>query len=421
MLITVLAPEILLAKNVGDLAAVKLDLEKLQDWAAQDGVPWTRTHSLFANMGGFVIRRSSPERALTITFPETGTKKRKPVPRTRKTEGGKSKSAVVSAPHDAHEQNPTESKELSTAELGLSSNESDQPTLIHLLTQDIVLLRSKGLLPKLPYITVEEINDKSKSDSLVRAITVIQITWIVIQIIVRAFRSLAISQLEVSVVAFATCAVIIYGLNWEKPKGVQVPITIISYPSPFPKDTMEIVERDRNGGDSFFSTAIFFAQILFACFPNLDSTKEWPLGKPIPNVYNRDTPCFWGSFSQNDLFGLLLGTTVFGAVHIVAWNFVFPTPVESLLWKIAAILCTTVGLVFAGLVLASFSLLLALSDPDKYSWPVILVILFILFILFPASYVVCRMFLVVEIFRCLCFLPPSAYIATWATNVPHVA
>ena len=70
MLVTVLAPEILLAKNVGDLAAVKLDLEELQDWAAQDGVPWTRTHSLFANMGGIVIRRSAPERAVTTTFPE---------------------------------------------------------------------------------------------------------------------------------------------------------------------------------------------------------------------------------------------------------------------------------------------------------------------------------------------------------------
>jgi len=91
MLVTVLAPEILLAKNVGDLNAVKLDLEELQDWAAQDGVPWTRTHSLFANMGGFVIRRSSPKRAVTTTFPETGTAPQEPVPRTRETAGWKAK------------------------------------------------------------------------------------------------------------------------------------------------------------------------------------------------------------------------------------------------------------------------------------------------------------------------------------------
>jgi hypothetical protein len=422
MLITVLAPEILLAKNVGDLTAVKLDLEKLQDWAAQDGVPWTRTHSLFANMGGFVIRRNSPERAVPITFPQTGTDEQEPAPRTRKTEGWKknfrrrmgwkSQSAAAVAPPDAHEQNPTESKEPSAAELGLSSNESSQPALIRLLTQDILLLRSKGLLPKLPYITVEEIKDKSKSDSLVRAITVVQIIWIVIKIIARAVRSLAISQLEVSVVAFATCAIIIYGINWEKPKGVQVPITIISYPGPFPEDTMEIVERDRNGAETFLAGVIFIAESLFTCLSDVDSTEKWPLGKPIPNVYNRDAP--WVTyFSQNDFFGLFLGTTVFGAVHIAAWNFAFPTPVESLLWKIAAILCTMMGLVFVG-----FTFLLRFIDElfgcisDLFS---------LFFGLIPVSYVVCRLFLVVEVFRCLCFLPPSAYIATWATNVPHVA
>jgi hypothetical protein len=421
MLITVLAPEILLAKNVGDLTAVMLDLEKLQDWAAQDGVPWTRTHSLFANMGGFVIRRSSPERVVPTTFPETGTDEQEPVPRAKKTASWKaklrgrmrwkSKAAVALASPHSHEQNPTESKEPSTAERGLSSDALSQPALIHLLTEDIVLLRSKGLLPKLPYITVEEINDKSKSDSLVRAITVVQITWIVIQIIVRAFRSLAISQLEVAVVAFATCAVIIYGLNWEKPKGVQVPITIISYPGPFPNDTMEIIKRDRKGGDSNFARAMFFAEQIFAGLPELDSTKEWPLGKPIPNVYSRDVPWVTGLLSQNDAFGLFLGTAVFGAVHIAAWNFVFPTPVENLLWKIATILCTTMGLLFVG-----FLLLLAVAD---ILWG-INVFIFLVFLI-PVTYVVCRLFLVVEIFRCLCFLPPSAYIATWATNVPHVA
>ena len=421
MLVTVLAPEILLAKNVGDLTAVKLDLEKLQDWAAQDGVPWTRTHSLFANMGGFVIRRSSPERAVATTFPETGTVPQEPVPRTRKTAGWKaklrrrmgwkSKSDVVFAPPDAtHEQNPPKSKEPSTAELGLSTNISSQPVLIHLLTQDIVLLRSKGLLPKLSYITLEEINDKSKSDSLVRAITVVQITWVVIQIIARAFRSLAISQLEISVVAFATCAIILYGINWEKPKGVQAPITIISYPGPFPRDTMEIVERRRNRAYSVFSDLISFAERLFTCLADSDSTRKWPLGKPIPNVYNPQVPWMGERFlSQGDLFGLFLGTTVFGAVHIAAWNFTFPTPVESLLWKIATVLCTTMGLVYWG--------------------GITTVVVFELFgfigvilpFLLAASYVVCSLFLIVEIFRCLCFLPPSAYIATWATNVPHVA
>jgi hypothetical protein len=388
-------------------------------------------------MGGFVIRRDSPGRLVTTTFPETGTVLTEP------------------GPPDAHEQNP------STAELDPSANASPQPAspqpvLIHLLTHDIVLLRSKGLLPKLPYITLEEINDKSKSDSLVRVITVVQIIWMLIQVIARAFRSLAISQLEVSVVAFAVCAVMLYGINWEKPKGVQVPITIISYPGPFPQDTMDIAERDRDRADNIFDLVIGAIEFVGKSVALLgeavggswsldlvmvigaikfvrksvallgETADTWPLGNPIPNVYNRDVPWInWTMLggelrvSKSDIFGLFLGTTVFGAVHIAAWNFDFPTPVESLMWKITAVLCTTIILVFVCFVLVIDVLFkMELSGMVKFMAGLAAGITMLSI---PVIYVVCRLFLVVEVFRCLCFLPPSAYVATWAANVPHVA
>jgi hypothetical protein len=65
--------------------------------------------------------------------------------------------------------------------------------------------------------------------------------------------------------------------------------------------------------------------------------------------------------------------------------------------------------------------LLGLSARAKGLWQGIPDGIILLLCLILASYVVCRLFLVVEVFRCLCFLPPSAYVATWATNVPHVA
>jgi hypothetical protein len=55
-LATVIAPEIILGKAWGDLADAKAALKELQKFAEEDGVPWTLTHSLLANMGGFVIR-----------------------------------------------------------------------------------------------------------------------------------------------------------------------------------------------------------------------------------------------------------------------------------------------------------------------------------------------------------------------------
>ncbi|KAH8812184.1 hypothetical protein F5884DRAFT_820164 [Xylogone sp. PMI_703] len=383
MLITILAPEILLTKNVGDLEAVG------------DGVPWTRTHSLFANMGGFVIRRNSPKRDMI----EAGTIKEKPVP----------ESSIES--EEGVREIPTESEEL-IPRSQTDSAESSQPVLIHLLTQDIVDLRSSGVLPKLPYITLEEINDRSKSDSLVRVITVAQIVWMIIQIIARASRSLAISQLEISVIAFAVCAIILYVVNWEKPKGVQLPITIISYPGPFPPQTMEIVEKDRNQNMNFLKILIW---IVGGIFTFSDITKK-RLGKHIPNAYNYETPLIskWFDLSKSDIFGLLLSTTVFSAVHIAAWNFAFPTHGESLLWKIAAVLCTAVGLVCIGVILLAY---LVGSIWEDFAY----VLAGLSLVLLTAGYIIYRLFLIVETFRCLFFLPPSAYVATWATNLPHLA
>lgn len=56
----------------------------------------------------------------------------------------------------------------------------------------------------------------------------------VFQIMIRASSHLAISQLEVSILAFACCAIVIYVLDWGKPKGVQVQIVLIRYQGQIP-------------------------------------------------------------------------------------------------------------------------------------------------------------------------------------------
>ena len=56
MITTILAPELILRKTLEDLVAAYDDLKALQKFGVEDGVEWTLTHSLFANMGGFVVR-----------------------------------------------------------------------------------------------------------------------------------------------------------------------------------------------------------------------------------------------------------------------------------------------------------------------------------------------------------------------------
>jgi hypothetical protein len=61
MVITVFAPELLIAKGWDDLTTAWRTHGKLRQFA-EDGVPWTMTHTLLANMRGFVIRSQQDKR-----------------------------------------------------------------------------------------------------------------------------------------------------------------------------------------------------------------------------------------------------------------------------------------------------------------------------------------------------------------------
>jgi hypothetical protein len=45
----------------------------------------------------------------------------------------------------------------------------------------------------------------------------------------------------------------------------------------------------------------------------------------------------------------------------------------------------------------------------------------VIFLILSFFYALARLFILVEIFRTICFLPTDAYVATWTSNIPHVA
>lgn len=109
------------------------------------------------------------------------------------------------------------------------------------------------------------------------------------------------------------------------------------------------------------------------------------------------------------IVGLGVGSVVFGAIHLAAWDFVFATRTEQIAWWIASLYCTvyTFLMTIFGLMAIRFEL-----PKNPVSWAAVLLLIL---------YVLARLVLLVEIFRTLCFLPPDAYIATWATNIPHLS
>ena len=127
--------------------------------------PWTRTHSFYANMGGFVF--------------------------------------------DLEENCATERDSFTAKHSRLT-----------VTPRGMALLARCGFLPK---ISKEDILDKNKSDNLSKMISVVQALWMLAQIIGRLIVHLPVTLLEVNTLAHILCAIIIYILWWNKPKLINEP------------------------------------------------------------------------------------------------------------------------------------------------------------------------------------------------------
>lgn len=97
-------------------------------------------------------------------------------------------------------------------------------TRLTLTTHGVLLLARCG---HLPYLDISDLNDKSKTDGLAKAIVMLQATWMLAQTIGRLTVDLPVSLLEVNTLGHVSCAFIIYLLWWNKPREVYEP-TILS-------------------------------------------------------------------------------------------------------------------------------------------------------------------------------------------------
>ncbi|KAL7957756.1 hypothetical protein V8C34DRAFT_284720 [Trichoderma compactum] len=123
---------------------------------------------------------------------------------------------------------------------------------------------------------------------------------------------------------------------------------------------------------------------------------------------------------------------LFGGIHAVAWNFAFPTTVELMLWRWLSIYITAAPLC-AWLLFRVENILHTFPGPLEISYftekdllrlriyPPIAFFVKSIAYLFLFLYVLARLFILVEMFRTLCFLPTGSYISTWTTNIPHLA
>ena len=67
-----------------------------------------------------------------------------------------------------------------------------------------------------PIVSRQELQDRSKGDTVAKLLAVSQTTWFLLQCVARASRSLALTELEISTAAFAVLNIVVYLLWWDK-------------------------------------------------------------------------------------------------------------------------------------------------------------------------------------------------------------
>jgi hypothetical protein len=116
--------------------------------------------------------------------------------------------------------------------------------------------------------------------------------------------------------------------------------------------------------------------------------------------------------------GAFFGGTLFGGLHCLAWNFHFPTRGEARAWRVCSILTSVLPLL-AVVPLAIWTRWHPWNNPPKRSPAVRFALGLTTIFGFLIPYVLARLFLIIEMFRSLFFLPPEAFVDTWSGSFPH--
>jgi hypothetical protein len=186
---------------------------------------------------------------------------------------------------------------------------------------------------EIPDVSEEELWDKSKQDTTAKAITCFQAGYFLIQCIGRATQRLYITTLELSTVAIVICS-IMTSICWlRKPQDVRYPVKIhMSTP---------IAQVLREAGPAathpYRQTPLDFVD---------DFTPSWALNvhpfmglpttagdriRPMARIGDSRLP--WLSWKESSC--LCLATFFYSSIHMIGWNFSFPTRTEQILWRVS--------------------------------------------------------------------------------------
>ena len=218
MVITVLAPEILVGKAFCEWRS-SIDVSKqVRDQRWKVLLEPIGVH--LANMGYFVLDLGGPEQLSYLV-------ENKPNP--VNTDLQKVKEGFDHKAADTGEYLKDMKKQIKAALEDESLSPSEKINIARLESRfwalnarqwDVLPLVLKDLVdfPDIQELQLEKLGQRGM---LVKAITLIQVNYLVIQLICRKVRELPSTQLEIAALAFAVCSTVTYAFYWNRPQGVQ--------------------------------------------------------------------------------------------------------------------------------------------------------------------------------------------------------
>ncbi len=295
------------------------------------------------------------------------------------------------------------------------------------------------LIPDLP---LTSIIDRSKSNSLGKALLFVQVAWFCLSCASRLGEHLPLSLLEVSTLAHGLCTLGCYAVWWSKPLNIDEP-TWIQIGNEHAREAaalMDVLYDTEHEDYRRLLDAVRNNYLL----PQQFETQTLPLALMAAERYGHSPEDLqrrsYGSrrhftFDSSPKFSRLfladgLGSPasdyiatagipiVYGLLHFLGWHAQFPTVTERSLWRIATVVVMSSGAIDTVFFILNyiadhashFRNLRRITHPSKNA---------VVFHIIPYFYTFGSMYLLVESIRQLWYLPPKAYVvASWSYIPP---
>ncbi|KAH7245124.1 hypothetical protein BKA59DRAFT_555136 [Fusarium tricinctum] len=175
------------------------------------------------------------------------------------------------------------------------------------------------IITSLVKISEHEIKDLSKADIVTKAFAIIQCTRLTVQCIARSAQGYAISQLELGTLGFILCAFIMHIFWWSKPFDIETRRVLPRLPgSRTPSHLQLFLSMDDLTGNN----------------PELSHERMLEVDDESGN-FAFDIIESTAGLTQRLISGTFYLTAIgFSVIHLLAWNWKFPSPLIQQLWRL---------------------------------------------------------------------------------------